>query len=177
MICCIMLSLKYSLECCTCFNLFEFEIKFEFGFENPIEKEMEKEIENPGKKKKAISAQTSPPGQVPRAPAAPDRRTPPVGGSPVLCVPSLSGSLPSGASLSAPVTSPARSPSLSLFCGPGSPVPNCCPYAPPFLSVCRGPPLSAPPSPHVAVERRMRTRAHRRVSRPRRPPTRPTLFL
>jgi hypothetical protein len=27
-----MLSLKYSLMCCTCLNLFE------FGFENPIEK-------------------------------------------------------------------------------------------------------------------------------------------
>jgi hypothetical protein len=32
-----MLSLKYSLKCCTCLNLFEFEILFEFGFENPIE--------------------------------------------------------------------------------------------------------------------------------------------
>jgi hypothetical protein len=50
MTCCIMLSLKYSLECCTCLNLFEFETYFEFGFENPIEKEMEKELENPGKK-------------------------------------------------------------------------------------------------------------------------------
>jgi hypothetical protein len=39
--CCIMLSLKYSLKCCTCLNLFE------FGIENPIEKE----LENPEKKK------------------------------------------------------------------------------------------------------------------------------
>jgi hypothetical protein len=37
-----MLSLKYSLKCCTSLNLFE------FGFENPIEKE----LENPEKKKR-----------------------------------------------------------------------------------------------------------------------------
>jgi hypothetical protein len=42
---------------------------------------MEKELENPGKKKIAILAQTSPPGPVSRAPAVPDRRTPPVGAS------------------------------------------------------------------------------------------------
>jgi hypothetical protein len=52
MTCCIMLSLKYSLKCCTSLNLFEFETKFEFGFENSIEKEMEKELENPEKKEK-----------------------------------------------------------------------------------------------------------------------------
>jgi hypothetical protein len=39
-----MLSLKYSLKCCTSLNL--------FGFENPIEKEIEKELENPEKKKR-----------------------------------------------------------------------------------------------------------------------------
>jgi hypothetical protein len=38
MTCCIMLSLKYSLKCCICLNLFEFETRFEFGIENPIEK-------------------------------------------------------------------------------------------------------------------------------------------
>jgi hypothetical protein len=52
MTCCIMLSLKYTLKCCTSLNLFEFETSFEFGFENPIEKEIEKELENPEKKKK-----------------------------------------------------------------------------------------------------------------------------
>jgi hypothetical protein len=41
-----MLSLKYSLKCCTSLSLFE------FGFENSIEKEMEKELENPEKKEK-----------------------------------------------------------------------------------------------------------------------------
>jgi hypothetical protein len=41
-----MLSLKYSLKCCTSLNLFE------FGFENSIEKEMEKQLENLEKKEK-----------------------------------------------------------------------------------------------------------------------------
>jgi hypothetical protein len=80
----------------------------------------------------------------------PDRRTPPVSGSSRSRAPSLSRSLPSGANLSAPVTSPARSPSLSLslFRGPGSPVPSHCSHASPFLSLRRGPALSDPPSPH-----------------------------
>jgi hypothetical protein len=47
-----MLSLKYSLKCCTSLNLFEFETWFKFGFENPIEREIEKELENPEKKKR-----------------------------------------------------------------------------------------------------------------------------
>jgi hypothetical protein len=55
-------------------------------------------------------------------------------------VPSLSRSLPSGPNLSAPVTS------FSLFRGPGSPVPNRCSRTSPFLSLCRGPALSVPPS-------------------------------
>jgi hypothetical protein len=38
MTCCIMLSLKYSLKCCTSLNLFEFETYFEFGFEKPYRK-------------------------------------------------------------------------------------------------------------------------------------------
>jgi hypothetical protein len=41
-----MLSLKYSLKCCTWLNYFE------FGFKNPIEKEIEKKLENPEKKKR-----------------------------------------------------------------------------------------------------------------------------
>jgi hypothetical protein len=87
---------------------------------------------------------------------------------PLSHAPSLSRSLPSEANLSAPVTSPA----LSLFCGPDSPVPSRCPRASPFLSLHRGPTFPAP-----AVDRRVRTRARRRVSRPRRPPTRPAPFL
>jgi hypothetical protein len=49
-----MLSLKYSLKCSTCLNLFEFE----FGIENSIEKE----LENPEKNKK---------GKQPSSPARP----------------------------------------------------------------------------------------------------------
>jgi hypothetical protein len=41
-----MLSLKFSLKCCTSLNLFEFR------FENSIEKEIEKALENPEKKKR-----------------------------------------------------------------------------------------------------------------------------
>jgi hypothetical protein len=78
----------------------------------------------------------------------PDRRTPPVSGSSPSRAPSLSRSLLSGADLSAPVYfARSLSLSLSLFRGPGSPVPNRCPCAPPFLSLRRGPSLSDPPSP------------------------------
>jgi hypothetical protein len=80
MTCCIMLSLKYSLECCTCLNLFEFETYFEFGFENPIEKEMEKELENPRKKKKPFRPK-------PAHQAQSRARLPPVTGGPRLSAP------------------------------------------------------------------------------------------
>jgi hypothetical protein len=45
----------------------------------PYRKRNRKWIRKSREKEKAISAQTSPPGPVPRAPVAPDRRTPPVG--------------------------------------------------------------------------------------------------
>jgi hypothetical protein len=75
MTCCIMLSLKYSLKCCTSLNLFE------FGFENSIEKGMEKELEN-SEKKKRIKQPSRPKSAEPgRAPAPSDRQIPPVSGS------------------------------------------------------------------------------------------------
>jgi hypothetical protein len=76
----------------------------------PYRKEIEKELENPEKKKKEMQPNLDQPG---RAPAPPDRRTPPVSGSPLSCALSLSRSLPSGADLSAPVSSPTRPSSLS----------------------------------------------------------------
>jgi hypothetical protein len=85
--------------------------------------------------------------------------------------------LPSRPNLSTPVTSTARSTSLSLSRGPGSQVPNRCPPHAPFS-------LSTPWACLVrsafltpAVDQRVRTRARRRVSRPRRPPTRLAPFL
>jgi hypothetical protein len=55
-------------------------------------------------------------------------------------------------------------------------VPNRCPCAPPFLSASWTLPVrSSFPAP--AVDRHVRTRARRQVSRPRRPPTRPASFL
>ena len=62
------------------------------------------------------------------------------------------------------------SPALSLSRGPRSPVVEPFPERPSFLSLHRGPTLSALPSPCVTVDRRMRTRARRQVSRPRRCP-------
>jgi hypothetical protein len=89
---------------------------------------------------------------------------------------SLSRSLPSGANPSAPVFF-ARSLPLSLSRGPGSPVVESLPRAP--LSSLSAPwacPVSSAPS-ALAVDRRVRTCACRRISRPRRPPTRPAPFL
>jgi hypothetical protein len=145
-----------------------------------MEKEIEKELENPEKRKRESSpvGPLSPARPRARAPALPDRRTPAVSGSsPLPRALSLPCSLPARADLLALVFLRQRALLLSLSRGPGSPVPSRCPRASPFLSLCHGPSLSDPPSPRVAVDRRMRTRARRRVSRPRRPPTRPTLFL
>jgi hypothetical protein len=79
-------------------------------------------------------------------PAPPDRRTSPVSGGSPSCAPSFSRSLTSGADISVPVSF-ARSLSLCVSRGPGSPVPSRCPRASPFLSLRRGPALSIPPSP------------------------------
>jgi hypothetical protein len=61
--------------------------------------------------------------------------------------------------------------------GPDRQSPSRCP-AHPFssLSAPWACPVSSAPS-ALAVDRRMRTRARRRISRPRRPPTRPAPFL
>jgi hypothetical protein len=137
---------------------------------NPIEKEIEKELVNPEKKKK---------GKQPRRPTKPSQVARPrrlTGGKFPSHVPSLSRSLPSGADLSA-LVSFASAPSLSLSRGPRSPVVEPLPRAP--LSSLFAPwacPVSSAPS-ALAVDRRVRTRARRRISRPRRPPTRPAPFL
>jgi hypothetical protein len=109
-----------------------------------------------------------------RALAPPARWTPPVSGSPLSRAPSLSRSLPSGADLSAPVSSPARPSSLSTSRARFA---SCrvVPRASPFLSLRYGPALSDPPT--LAVDRRMRTRARHWVSRSQRPPTHPVPFL
>jgi hypothetical protein len=82
---------------------------------------MEKELENPEKKEKgkqpsSLAGPARPSQARVRAPALPDRRTPPVSCSSPSRAPSLSlsRSLLSGADLSAPVSSPARFPSLSV---------------------------------------------------------------
>jgi hypothetical protein len=143
-----MLSLKYSLKCCTSLNLFEFE-KPSFNLDlKPYRKRNRKGIRKSREKEKEKAAQTSLVGPArprARAPVPSDRRTPPVSGNSPSRAPSLARSLPSGASLSAPVFFPARS--LSLSRGPGSLVPSRCPGASPFHSLRRGPALSVPPPP------------------------------
>jgi hypothetical protein len=83
--------------------------------------------------------------------------------------------------LSAPVFLRPRAPSFSLcLTDPRCQSQSRYPHTLFPLSQRRAPALSAPPSPpspSVTVDRRMRTRACRRVSRPRRSPTRPAPFL
>jgi hypothetical protein len=136
---------------------------------------MEKELENPEKKK--IKQPSRPKlAQPGHAPAPSDRRTPPVSGSSPSHAPSLSRSLPAGANLSASVFFTRALP-LSLSRGPGSQVAEPLPRVP--LSSLSAPwacPVSSAPS-TLAVDRRVRTRTRRRISRPQRPPTRPAPFL
>jgi hypothetical protein len=73
--------------------------------------------------------------------------------------------------------SPLRTASLSVSRGPGPPVVEPLPRTP--LSPLSAPwtlPVSSAPS-ALAVDRRVCTRARRRISRPRRSPTRPAPFL
>jgi hypothetical protein len=114
-----------------------------------------------------------------RAPARPRRLT---GGihlsaaplSPA-CSPPLSRSLPTGGDLSAPVSSPARFSSLCLA-GLVRQLLSHCPTRPFSLSApWTLPVISALPVP--AVDQRVRTRARRRISRPRRPPHAPSSLL
>jgi hypothetical protein len=144
MTCCIMLSLKYSLKCCTNLNLFEFETYFEFGFENPIEKEIEKEFENPEKKKK---------GKQPSRPTKPSQaaRTRRLTGGPCLSATVLPRARPPSLAR-CPVGPICRhqfpSPALSLsLTGPDRQSPSRCPARPFLLSLHCGPAMSVLPSP------------------------------
>jgi hypothetical protein len=112
-----------------------------------LEKRNRKGIRNSREIGKAISAQSSPPGPAPRAPAAPDRRTSPVGAS--LLVRSL---------LSLPLSLAAQWTQIVGATGPRVPLPSMprgpryqsqsgYPRAPFPLSLRRGPALSVPPSP------------------------------
>jgi hypothetical protein len=136
---------------------------------------MEKELENSEKKKRRKQPKPAQSAQLGRAPAPSDRQTPPVSGSSPSRAPSLPRSLPCGASLSAPVFFPVRS--LSLPRGPSPLVAESLPRMPlsPLSALWTLPVSSAPSVP--AVDRRVRTHARRRISWPRRPPTRPTPFL
>jgi hypothetical protein len=113
----------------------------------PYRKEKEKELENSEKKEKR--KQPSRPGlaQPGRAPAPPDGWTPPVSGSSLSRArpPSLAR-CPVGPTCWRQFPSPARSLSLCLV-GPDRHSSNRCPERPSFLSLCRGPALSAPPPP------------------------------
>jgi hypothetical protein len=72
---------------------------------------------------------------------------------------------------------PARSLSLSLcLMGPDRQSPSRCPVCPFLLSAPWASPVSSAPS-ALVVDRRVRTHACHRISRPQRPPTRPTPFL
>jgi hypothetical protein len=135
---------------------------------------MEKELENSEKKKRRKQPKPAQSAQPGRAPAPSDRRIPHVSGSSPSRVSSLPRSLPSGSDLLAPVSF-ARS--LSLSHGPRSPVAEPLPRTP--LSPLSAPwtlPISSAPS-VLAVDWRVRTHARHRISRPRRPPTRPTPFI
>jgi hypothetical protein len=110
-------------------------------------------------------------------------RLPPLTGRPRLSAPdcpalsslSLSRLLPSGAKLSAPVSS--HAPLLSLLCGPVFLVVESLPRALVLsLSASWASPVSST-LPAPAVDQRARTRARRRNPQPRHPPTRPSSFL
>jgi hypothetical protein len=131
-----------------------------------------KGIRKPREKEKGNAANSAQPGS---AAAPPDRRTPPVSGNPLSCTLSLSRSLPSGADLSASVSSPARPSSLSCLAGPVCQLPSRRPARPLFFLCGVGLPYPIPPA--LAVDQRVRTHARRRVSRPRRQPTRLDPFL
>jgi hypothetical protein len=79
-----------------------------------------------------------------RAPALPDSRTPPVSGNPLSNALSLSRSVPSGADLPAPVSSPARPSSLCLT-GPVRQLPSRCPARPLFFLCVVGLPCQLRP--------------------------------
>jgi hypothetical protein len=109
-------------------------------------------------------------------PASSDRRTLPISGSsPSRAPPSLARCLVEP-TCRRQFPSPAHSLSLSISCARISSHRAVAPHAP-FFSLCAvGLPYQFRPS-VLAVDRRVRTHARRRISRPRRPPTCPTPFL
>jgi hypothetical protein len=111
-------------------------------------------------------------------PVPPDRWDPPLNDSFLSGSLSLSRSLPAGANLSAPVVSPSVPLFLLYLAGPRCQALSHCPVRPFSLSLSASwtlPVNSALPA--SAVDRRVRTRARRRNSRPRCPPTRPNSLL
>jgi hypothetical protein len=109
-------------------------------------------------------------------PAPPDRRTLPVSGSSLSGTRSLFRPQPRGTDLSAPVSCTRAFP-LSLSRGPGSPVVEPLPRASLFsLSAPWASPVTSAPF-TLTVDQPVRTHARHRISRPRRPPTRPAPFL
>jgi hypothetical protein len=133
MTCCIMMSLKYSLRCCT-----SLKPSLNLDLKTLYKKEIEKELENPEKKKRRKQPSWPSSAQPGRAPAPPDRRV-----LPRACPPSLAR-CPVGPTCRRQFPSPAHS--LSLPRGPGSPVVEPLLRVSPFLSLHRGPALSVPPS-------------------------------
>jgi hypothetical protein len=107
----------------------------------------------------------------------PDRWDPPISGSFLSRALSPSRSLPARADLSSPVASPACVPLHPLSRGPALPGAELLPARPLFslFTSWTLPVSSAFPAP--VVDRRVRTRAPRRNSRPRCPPTRPISLL
>jgi hypothetical protein len=140
---------------------------------------MEKELENPEKKEKGKQPSSL------ASPARPSQATRPrrLTGGPRLSAALLPRArpLPLAHCPVGPICrrkySSLRAPSLSLSRGPRSPVVEPLPRVP--LSSLSAPwayPLSSVPS-ALVVDRRVRTRACCRISRPRRPPMRPAPFL
>jgi hypothetical protein len=145
-----------------------------------MEKEIEKELENLEKRKRESSpiGPLSPARPRARAPTPPDRRTPPVSGSsPLPRALSLSLFARRGRSVGASFPSSARSLSLSIS---RTRIASHRAVARTPLSSLPAPwasPVSSPSPRSLAVDQRVRTRARRQVSRPRRPPTRLAPFL
>jgi hypothetical protein len=135
---------------------------------------MEKELENPEKKKRIKQPSRPKSAQAGRAPACLRRLSM---ADPLFRACSLSRSLLAGADLPVPVTSPSLSLSLCVCVsrGPGTPVAEPLPRAP--LSSLSAPWACPISSAALTVDRRVRTRARHRISRPRPPPTRPAPFL
>jgi hypothetical protein len=173
MTCCIMLSLKYSLKCCTCLNSFELKPSLNLDLKT-LWKRNRKGIRKSREKGKAKLAQ---PG---RAPARLRRLT---GGprlSAVVLSPTLSLSLylsrllPSVADLSAPVSFTCVLPFSLCLANLVRQELKRYPRVPFPLSLRCGPARSAPPPPRSPWTGAC---ARRWISRPRRPPTRPAPFI